>query len=308
MEDSCSEGVHHMDEHRQIRLSLAAGMVKTHAEVKKVLHLPIGEVTLGSITRSTKEGNPEPVFYTDDTGNYWNSIGLKNGGVEYYRTHLSAISREVRSAGCTLVVSISGTSTDENATLTQLILDEAGNDTIIELNVACPNVVVGENTRKPLIGYSIAHLRSHVSVVGEIVRARGAKLRIKMPPYTDYELLEEIVASVIIRMVTDKRLNLDAIVATNTLPGCLPLTDEGNQAIRAGLAGGSGAQLHALALGNVQKWRTSLPDTISVIGVGGIRQGYHVHNFERVGATRCQMAGAYWHEGPSGFIHAMLGL
>lgn len=283
----------------QSRITLAAGMVKTVEDVERVLRLPIDEITVGSITKSLRPGNKEPHFYTDGSGNYWNAIGLKNGGEEYYATYLPQMHAIVKQAGRTLITSISGDTPEENADLVALVSPYAD---IIEWNTACPNAVTEDGGRKPLIGYSILALHAHLDAILGVRPL--SRLRIKVPPYTDLELLKAVAALVNVQTTR----NTTTIVATNTLPGCLPLDDEDNECISVGLAGGSGAQLHTLAVGNVKKWREFLRQDIPVVGAGGIREAVHARNFERVGAAGCEMAGAFYHEGEKAFQHVLQGL
>jgi dihydroorotate dehydrogenase len=285
---------------------LAAGMIKTAGDVGRALELPIGEVTIGSITLEEKIGNHGTTFWADGYGNFYNAIGLKNGGAPYYRAHLPEMTRLIREAGRTMIVSVSGTCMEENASLAQLITHTTGGYAVIELNLACPNVVVGTGDRKPLIGYSSdSTIRGHIQAVGINNVPRTQCVRIKVPPYTDLELLKSV-AGIIREM--HRIVNITHVVATNTLPGCLPLGNDGREMIEVGLAGGSGEQLHALAVGNVREWRKHLPPEIGVIGVGGVREARHVRAFERVGASHCQMAGAFWEHGPKALTDVLMGL
>lgn len=291
---------------RQSRIALAAGMVKTIEDVQRVIALPVNEVTIGSITLVPKEGNPGTAFYTDGAGNYWNAIGLKNGGVPYYRAHLAQIAAMVRSAKCTLVVSISGQTADENGALARMVVECAGTETIIELNLACPNVVVDAGERKPLIGYSVEATRDHIAAISVVEEYPGdILLRLKVPPYMDLEL-QKGVAGIISSMSHIVRIT--EVVATNTMGNCYPMNDDGTPAITVGHASGSGEQLHALAVGNVKQWCKLLPPSVGVIGVGGVCEARHVRHFEGVGARACQMAGAYHHEGDRAFHHVLGGL
>lgn len=272
----------------------AAGMFKTREDVERALTLPIGEIYLGSITWDERMGNKEPTFYADGAGNYWNSIGLKNGGALYYRTHLPHIAQMVRAARRKLIVSISGESADENGELANLIATCAGPQTSIELNIACPNKVTVGGGRMPLIGYAPELVRNHINAITRQHR-KLRSLRIKVPPYFDAELMKTIADGIV---DAKKTAPLTHVVATNTMGGCLPLNDAGRSHISVGLAGGSGEQLHSLAVGNTTRWRELLPRNVKIIGVGDISTGRHVRNFMKAGASQCQMAGAYYHEGP----------
>jgi dihydroorotate dehydrogenase len=286
----------------QSRIQLGAGMVKTIEDVRRVLELPISEVIIGSITLPKKDGNPEPTFYADGAGNYWNSIGLKNGGEEYYRRNLGTMVKMIRDANREVVVSISGDSSHDNDKLVRLISECAGLDTSTELNIACPNQVTESGGRMPLIGYAPELVRDYIATFTHPIRARRS-VRIKVPPYFERELLVAV-AHVIAEM--SRSVWITHVVATNTMAQCLPLDEEGRPRISVEYAGGSGEQLHSLAVGNVKLWRQWLPKEIEVTGVGGVREARHVRNFERVGASGCQMAGAYWHEGPKA-LHDVLG-
>lgn len=288
----------------QGRITLAAGMVKTVEDVERALKLPVDEITVGSITVTEKLGNSEPAFTTDGSGNYWNAIGLKNSGLAYYTHALPEISKLVHQAGRKLVVSISGNTPSENQTLAQAVTPYAD---AVELNLACPNIVTSDGGRKPLIGYTANAVKDHMDAMVDVVQGKSQNLRLKVPPYFDLDHLVEV-GNVIRFYQNCGWFRVTSFVATNTMPNCLPLHEDGSNAISVGYAGGSGAQLHALAVGNVKKWRELLPVNIDVVGVGGIREGVYARNFERVGAARCQMAGAFYHEGEKAFQHVLQGL
>ncbi len=286
----------------QGRIVPAAGMFKEVADVERALTLPIDEIYLGSITWDKKEGNKGTVFYDDGAGNFWNAIGLKNDGEAYYRTHLPQIAHMVQEAGRELIVSISGESSDENGKLVRMINESSGPDTTIELNVACPNKVTEGGGRMPIIGYATELVRNHIGAFAYRNKTNRA-VRIKVPPYFDAEL-QRAVAEVIITM--SEMVRITHVVATNTMGRCLPLDQNGQPAISVGYAGGSGEQLHSLAVGNVKLWKELLPPTITIRGAGGVRWARHLHNFERGGAVGCQMGGAFYGEGGARALQSVL--
>jgi dihydroorotate dehydrogenase (fumarate) len=68
-----------------------------------------------------------------------------------------------------------------------------------------------------------------------------------------------------------------------------------------GLAGVAGSALKPISLGQVQQFRTLLPESFDIIGVGGISTGRDVLDYLRAGADSVQVGTHYFQNGPRVF-------
>lgn len=276
----------------KLQIALAAGMVKTYEDVNTLLNVipDIGEVTVGSMTMKNQGGNPGKRDHADGMGNYWNALGLPNGGMPYYTRELPRMIDLTRSKGKKLILSVSGSHPVEQGALCGF--GAAAGVDAIEINLACPNVLVG-GEHKPLVGMNPRQTREMLAHCLTVLD--GTPVRLKVPPIVNNNPLIVELASEI-NEAFHKGMQIEAVVACNTMLS-RPLNAEGNRIIGVGNAGMSGYALHPIALQNVGVWRMAITTPIQVIGVGGVHEAQHVRNFLSCGATSAQMAGAYYFEG-----------
>ena len=270
----------------------AAGMCKHTEDARKLARSASAAVMIGSITVLPREGNSGDVYRTE-RGFSLNSLGLPNPGKESYVKELPVMAELARGAGKPLIVSTAGFSPDENGQLTEVAFDNGAD--IVEVNLGCPNVWQGSE-QKRIASFDPQLVAQTLEVVGEYV-GLDAPVGVKLSPFSDPFLLTEIAevlkASPVVKFVT----------AVNTFPNAFNFNGDGRPSITPGegLAGMAGPALKPIGLGQVHQLRKLLPDSIQIIGVGGVTGGQDVIDYLRKGAVAVQVATAYVDRGEQVF-------
>jgi dihydroorotate dehydrogenase (fumarate) len=264
----------------------AAGSCRTIEEVKILARSCISLIIVGSFTIEEREGNQGENFWVggiddEDTKDIFsqNSRGLPNLGIEYCKKIIPEMAEIAHKAGKLLVISIAGFSPQEYATLAKLAF-ELGAD-IVELNLSCPNVWK-QGVQERIACFDPNLVREILKSVQEAVGLE-AKVFVKLSPILDSYLLKEV-ADIISQFGIVK-----AVVSINTVPNTLLYDKEGRSRITVGLAGLGGPAVKPIALGQVEQLRSLLPESIAVVGVGGILVSQDIKDMQRAGAPICQV-------------------
>lgn len=267
-----------------------AGPVKLKEHVLEVAQSDSAAVVLGSITIEERAKNSGRTYHPDGL----NSRGLPNPGSEFYRQVLPEMVKIAHDYGKPLIVSSAGFSPEEYAVLAEIILSSDADGQ--ELNLGCPNVWGKDGKQKRITSFDEELTASTLEKVEERV-GRDFWTSIKLSPYSDPVVLEAM-SQIISRFEIVK-----AVTAINTFPNAFMFDGEGNPAIdpAGGLGGLSGRRLKPIGLGQVKQLRAVLPDSIVIIGVGGIESGKDVEDYLRVEASATQITTAYINFGPSIF-------
>lgn len=257
-------------------MNAACSVAKTHEDVAALCKTKIGVVLVGSITAEPRQGNPEPRWFVGE-GYALNSFGMPNGGIEYYKTELPKMVKTVHKAGKKFALSVAGFSTNEY-TLLALLADMAGVD-FLELNFGCPNVSINGD-QKPIVSFDVESIAEILTAVEAVTQL---PLLIKLSPYSNPGELKRVAATLA------QHDTVAAVVTSNTFPNGYESV-EGNPVIASTYAGVSGAALRPIAVGQVRQFREALPDTIAVIGVGGVESKSDAEQFFAAGASIVQCA------------------
>lgn len=281
-----------------LKISNAAGMVKTVGDVQKLLETPVTAIVVGSITVHERAGNPEPRFWIAPDGSYaLNSLGLPNPGAEYYRQNLGTMIGMAHDAGKKLVVSIAGLSKTDWRDLAELcgaFKDLDG----IEVNTGCPNVWV-DGERKSITAFDIAGLRQVSKEVTDAVSA-DVYLSAKLSPYwgMPIETREQHMFEVAELLVED---GFNAAIISNTVPDVVPPVIDGKRVISMETAGKSGPALLEESVGQVSTFVSLFNDDLEVFGVGGITSGAGVQRYVKAGARGVQVGTHFFQFGAKVF-------
>lgn len=272
----------------------AAGTCKRTEDVERLSRSAAAAIVIGSMTVLPREGNSGQVYQQASGGRFsLNSLGLPNGGKDYYMKALPETVKIAHDAGKPLLASAAGFSPSEYAELATLALD-AGAD-LVELNLGCPNVWQGSD-QKPIASFNPDLVGE---ILGEVQEAIGTEkpVSVKLSPYSDPELLTTIAGRIanspLVKVVT----------TTNTFPNAFGFDQQGRPLIRVtgqadeALAGLGGPAMKAIGLGQVMQFRKLLPERIQIIGVGGISTGSDIQEYLQVGAIAVQVATAYLRDG-----------
>lgn len=237
----------------------------------------LGAVIPKTVTRYSREGNPEPRWYPNsfrearEAGEciYLNSIGLANPGIE---VALAVLAPQWAKWGATVLLSLSADSAAQFGEMAAMAKGVAGFQAI-ELNLSCPNVDDGA-----LFGHD-AQLAAAATAA---VRANTelpllVKLAPNVPDITP--IAKAVVAA-----------GADALTISNTLPA-MTIDVERRKPVLGGITGGlSGPGLRAVALALV--YRAVQAVDVPVIGVGGIFTAHDALEFILAGATAVQIGSA----------------
>ena len=222
-----------------------------------------------------------------------NSEGLPNAGVDYYISE-EAI-RALSTSGKPYLVSLSGSSLDDNLEMLSRVMDVDG-IAGIELNLACPNV-----PGKPIIAYDFDMMEKWIKKICSHPKFKSKPLGVKMAPYFDaphFEQAASIVAKYPIKFITCINTIGNALMvdADNEMPSMLA---------KGGFGGLGGGYVKPTALANVNTMCRLLSEKnrsdIDVVGVGGVGSGRDAFEMILVGAKAVQVGTCHWTEGAGCF-------
>ncbi len=280
----------------------AAGTCKSLDEVSVLARSAVSAVVVGSITLRPRTGNGGNVYYPGDFFSL-NALGLPNPGLAYYREHLPAMISMAHAAGKPLVVSIAGFSEAEYAVVAHDVA-LAGVD-IIELNLACPNVwddgrqkriACFDNDRTEAICAQVSQALTTAAATstaaGDSADRQPPPFGIKISPFSDPAGLAALAG--LVARLSGTPQGPRFVCAVNTFPNAFVLDEANRPVIDVELAGLAGAALRPVALGQVRQLRRLLPETVELIGAGGVSRGRDIADFLCAGATAVQAATAFW--------------
>lgn len=264
-------------------MNAACSVAKTPEDIAALCATQAGAVVIGSITVQARQGNPEPRWYDD--GDYaLNSFGMPNGGIEYYREALLSMTASIHSVGKVSILSIAGFIEDDYAQLATLANDSGVN--LLELNLGCPNVRI-DGLQKPIASFDVEYMTRILKVVTD---STSLPLLIKLSPYSNPAELQRVAT-----LIADTP-QIVAVVTANTFANGFAYNG-GVPALYSELGGVSGKALKPIALGQVRQFRNLLPESVAVIGVGGIESASDVNDYIMAGATAVQVATLIVREG-----------
>ena len=257
-------------------MNAACSVAKSPEDIRALAATNIGGVTIGTITVQPRDGNPEPRWYAGD-GFALNSFGMPGGGMEYYREHLPELTTLIHQSGKRASLSIGGFSVDEYVQLVEMA--EATDIDFLELNLSCPNVQI-DGKQKPIASFDPEYM---ASVIAAVEAVSTKPLLLKLSPYSnpaDLARAAEVAASA---------QRVAAVVTSNTFANGF-FSEKSEPVVAVEFAGVSGRSLLPIALGQVRQFRKLLPESIAVIGVGGIESASDVEQYFAAGATAVQAA------------------
>ncbi len=264
---------------------------KTLEDVEALAKSGSGAIVVGSILVKAREPNPGQGYWRHKEGFYsLNSYGLPNGGMPYFKENLPKMVEIAHAHDKPLIANVVGFTKEEFVELIKLA-EESGAD-MVELNLGCPNVW-HKGKQKRIISY-------HASLVKEVLdfiakNPPSIKIAVKispLPPDILGEVAQVIIDSGIAQVVT----------ATNSYPNAATTTGtNGPDKYDDTLAGLAGRALKPISLGIVQQLRAALPDSIQIIGAGGVSTVNDVNDYLKAGASAVQIATALVDDGLSLF-------
>lgn len=272
-------------------VGLAAGLDKNGAHVDALLALGFGFVEIGTVTPRPQEGNPRPrMFRLPEQQAVINRLGFNNEGVDAL---VRNVSKARRRGGGLLGINIGKNKDTPN--------DQAERDYLhclervypladyVTVNISSPNTA---GLRELQEEQSLRRLIGTLREAQEKFAARDGRrvpMLVKIAPDLSDDDIEA--AS---RVLSE--LQVDGVIATNTTVA----RDGVEGSPHAGEAGGlSGRPLLAQATAVLRKMRTRLPESIPMIGVGGILEGADAAAKMAAGASLVQVYSGLVYRGPA---------
>ncbi len=241
---------------------LASGCANFGKEYEGFIDLnQLGGITLKSITKEKRDGNPTPRVGELDLGMI-NSIGLANPGMENVDNEIKYFDN----IDCGVLANVAGSDEEEYLDVVKK-LNEYEQIHAYEINVSCPNVKKGAMQ----IGQDPILLKQLVSKIKEISKK---PVYVKLTPNTSDIVKQAKAAS---------EGGADGITMINTLSGMGIDYRTGRPIIAMKGGGVSGPLLKPIALKMIYDVASNVD--IPIIGMGGISSAKDVVEFMQAGAS-----------------------
>jgi dihydroorotate dehydrogenase len=261
-------------------VGLAAGLDKNGAHIDALLALGFGFVEIGTVTPRPQPGNPKPrMFRLPDQRAVINRLGFNNLGVDALVRNVERARRKGGLLG--INIGRNKDTPNESAEDDYLLCLERVYPLAdyVTVNISSPNTAgLRELQEEQALRRLVGTLREAQERLGARHGARVPMLVKIAPDLSD----EDIDAAG--RVLAD--LEVDGVIATNTTVSRFGL--EGTR--YADETGGlSGEPLMGRATSVLRRLRTRLPESIPMIGVGGILSGADAATKTAAGATLVQL-------------------
>ena len=271
-------------------VGLAAGLDKNGAHVDALLALGFGFVEVGTVTPKPQAGNPKPrMFRLPQHRAIINRLGFNNDGVDALVHNVGRARRK----GGLLGINIGRNKDTPN--------ESAQDDYLyclervypladyITVNISSPNTAgLRELQEEQALRRLIGTLREAQERFGAQHGKRVPMLVKVAPDLSD----DDIDAAS--RVLRD--LGVDGVIATNTTVSRISVQD---QPLARETGGLSGAPLMDKSTAVLRMLRTRLPETIPLIGVGGILNGADAAKKMAAGASLVQCYTGLIYRGPA---------
>jgi len=271
-------------------VGLAAGLDKNGAHIDALMSLGFGFVEIGTVTPRPQEGNPKPrMFRLPEQNAVINRLGFNNGGVDALVRNVERAKRRHGLLG--INIGKNKDTPNESAETDYLFCLERVYPLAdyVTVNISSPNTAgLRELQEEQALRRLVSTLREAQERLAS-VHGRRVPMLVKIAPdLTDNDV--EAAA----RVLGD--LHVDGVIATNTTISRVGI--EGSPL--ANEAGGlSGKPLLGQATAVLRMMRTRLPESIPMIGVGGILSGADAAAKMAAGATLVQCYTGLVYRGPA---------
>ncbi len=270
-------------------VGLAAGMDKNGAHIDALLALGFGFVEIGTVTPRAQAGNPKPrMFRLPQYQAVINRLGFNNEGVDALVRNVEHARRKKGLLG--INIGKNKDTSNERAASDYLYCLERVYPLAdyITVNISSPNTAgLRELQEEQALRHLIGTLRDAQEELGA-QHGKRVPMLVKIAP----DLSDEDIDAVA-RVLSD--LSVDGVIATNTTVSRISVQAHK----RANETGGlSGAPLMNQSTMVLRKLRTRLPDSIPLIGVGGILSGADAVAKMSAGAALVQTYSGLVYRGP----------
>jgi len=273
----------HCSENAPLYLSTVSGVITTNRNIinfvdKKVKEIDI--ITTKSYQVNPNLGNREPIICETELGNFGNSVGLKNPGLEKALVDVKALREDNIEAF--LNVSVSANTIEDFITLCKAFDGLADS---IELNFSCPHASKGFGSS---IGCDVGIASTYVKEIKQSIKDFKSLLFIKLTP--NVENIGEIAKQCV-------KNGADGIVAINTVGPVIHTDSVSNTPILQNTLGGKGGKsgnwVYERALECVKEIRDNIGDTAILLGMGGIDNGLKAKQMMDAGCDAIGIGSAF---------------
>lgn len=269
-------------------VGLAAGLDKNGAHIDALFALGFGFVEVGTVTPKPQDGNPKPrMFRLPRHRALINRLGFNNQGVDAL---VANVGRAKRAGILGINIGKNKDTPNENAADDYLFCLERVYPLAdyVTVNISSPNTAgLRELQEEQALRRLIGTLRDAQERLAA-QHGRQVPVLVKVAPDLSDDDIEAAA-----RVLSD--LHVDGVIATNTTVSRISVqTDR-----RAGEAGGlSGEPLMNKSTTVLRMLRTRLPDSIPLVGVGGILSGADAVKKFAAGASLVQVYSGLIYRGP----------
>ena len=271
-------------------VGLAAGLDKNGAHVDALLALGFGFVEVGTVTPRPQPGNPKPrMFRLPAHQAIINRLGFNNDGVDALVRNVSRAKRRGGLLG--INIGKNKDTPNESAEQDYLFCLERVYPLAdyITVNISSPNTAgLRELQEEQALRRLVGTLRDAQERLGAR-HGRRVPMLVKVAP----DLSDDDIDAAG-RVLAD--LQVDGVIATNTTVSRLAVQDDPLARETGGL---SGAPLMDKATAVLRMLRTRLPDSIPLIGVGGVMTGADAAKKMAAGADLVQVYTGLVYRGPA---------
>lgn len=270
-------------------VGLAAGMDKDGAHIDGLSALGFGFIEVGAVTPRPQSGNPRPrLFRLPEAEALINRLGFNNSGVDVLVGNI----RRSRYRGV-LGVNIGRNFDTPNERAADdyvaCLRKVHAHASFVTANISSPNTKDLRALQRSdgLDGLLVALTAERDRLTRE--RGKRVPLAVKVAPDLDDAAIEGIADRVVAR-------GIDAVIATNTTVSRKGVEHLPGSRESGGL---SGAPLKALSTAVVGKFRRALPESVAIVGVGGIASAADAREKLDAGASLVQLYTALVFRGPA---------
>jgi dihydroorotate dehydrogenase len=272
-------------------VGLAAGLDKNGAHIDALLALGFGFIEIGTVTPRAQEGNPRPrMFRLPQHRAIINRLGFNNLGLDAL---VDNVGRARRKGSGLLGINIGRNKDTPNDAAEQdyLLCMERVYPLAdyITVNISSPNTAgLRELQEEQALRRLVGTLREAQERLGARHGKRVPMLVKVAPDLSDDDI------DACARVLGD--LQVDGVIATNTTVSRLAVQDHPLAAESGGL---SGAPLMDKSTAVLRMLRTRLPESIPLVGVGGIFGGPDAAKKTAAGASLVQVYTGLIYRGPA---------
>jgi dihydroorotate dehydrogenase len=271
-------------------VGLAAGLDKNGAHIDALFALGFGFVEVGTVTPKPQAGNPKPrMFRLPEHQAVINRLGFNNEGVDALVRNVERVRDRRGVLGINIGKNKDTPNESAEADYLHCLERVYPLADYITVNISSPNTAgLRELQEEQALRRLVGTLRDAQERLGAQHGKRVPMLVKIAPDLSDSDI------DAAARVLSD--LHVDGVIATNTTIGRpdvehLPVADE---------AGGlSGRPLMTQATTVLRMMRTRLPESIPLVGVGGILSGADAVTKMAAGASLVQCYSGLVYRGPA---------